>query len=305
MKNYLKNNIFGIDFKNPVMPASGTFNSGKEVNKIYDISELGAIMTKSVTLEPRKGNLHPRVCDTELGMLNAIGLANPGIDVFIDKDLPFLKTINTNIIINVTGKKINEFPEVIKKLETFDFIKGYEINASCPNVETGISYMANPEIFSELVRLCRQATLKPIIMKISPEGFNIIELAKIAEKCGANAITLINTIKGMRIDLSARKPFLANKFGGYSGPGIKPIALRYVYEVYENVKIPIIGVGGIQNEYDVLEYLMAGASLIQVGTSNFVDPLCMKKIISNLEKVLVKYNFKSISEAIGAAHDKK
>ncbi|MGH1411595.1 MAG: dihydroorotate dehydrogenase [Mycoplasma sp.] len=305
MNKKLSSNVFGIEFKNPIMPASGTFNSGKEVDKIYDISELGAVMTKSVTIDPRKGNAHPRVCDTELGMLNAIGLANPGVDFFINKDLPFLRTINTNIIINVTGKKISEFSEVIKKLEKYDFIDAYEINASCPNVETGISYMANEEIFSELIKLCRNATLKPIIVKISPEGFNVVELAKIAEKHGANGITLINTIKGMRIDLANRKPFLANKFGGYSGPGIKPIALRYVYEVYENVKIPIIGVGGIQNEYDVLEYLMAGASLVQIGTCNFIDPLCMKKIISNLEKVLVKYNFKSISEAIGAAHDKK
>jgi len=299
--------IFNNILKNPIMPASGTFNSGAEINHIfYDISVLGAIVTKSVTKEPRDGNDHPRVANADFGMLNAIGLANEGIDNFIKKDLKFLETKskNTKIIVSIAGHSISDFEYVIKKLNSYDFIMAYEINASCPNVKNGTSYMSNDKIFTELVNICKKSSKKPFIMKLSPEAYDIKKLSILAEKGGASAISLINTIPGTKINIYKRSPELGNKIGGFSGKGLKNISLRHVYEIYQLVNIPIIGIGGISNVYDVIEFLMAGATCVQIGTANFINPNIMDKIIKQLPDVMNELNVKNLSEIIGAANNK-
>lgn len=293
----------GLNLKNPIIPASGTFGFGEEVSKLYDLSILGGIMIKATTVEPRLGNDTPRVCEVYGGMLNAIGLANPGLDVVIEKKLPFLKQFDTEIIANVAGKCIEDYVEVARRISKEDVVKALELNISCPNVkEGGIAFGTNPDVAYEITKAVKAVSKKPVYVKLSPNVTNIVEMAKAVERGGADGITMINTLTGMRIDLKKGKPVLANKTGGFSGPAIKPIAIRMIYEVYKNVNIPIIGMGGVMNAEDVLEFLYAGASAVAVGTANLIDPYVCKKIIEDLPLVLKKYGFNSVEEAIGYAH---
>lgn len=296
----------GLDLKNPIIPASGTFGFGEEMAEIYDISILGSIMIKATTLEPRQGNNTPRVCEVYGGMLNAIGLANPGIDKVIEKKIPFLEKLNLPIIANVAGREVDEYVLVAKRISEFDCIKALEINISCPNVKHGgIAFGTNPEMVEDITRKIKAVSKKPVYIKLSPNVSDIVSIAKAAERGGADGITLINTLMGMRLDLKTGKPVLANTTGGFSGPAIKPVAIRMVYDCYKNVNIPIIGMGGIKDAYDVLEFLYAGASAVGIGTMNLVDPLICKKIIEDLPRVLKEYGFNSVKEAIGFAHKEK
>lgn len=302
----LSTKLPGLDLKNPIIPASGTFGFGEEMNEIYDISMLGSIMIKATTLEPRQGNATPRVCEVYGGMLNAIGLANPGIDKVIEKKIPFLEKLNLPIIANVAGREVDEYVEVAKRISEFDCIHALEINISCPNVKHGgISFGTNPDMVEDITRKIKAVSKKPVYIKLSPNVADIKEIAKAAERGGADGITLINTLMGMRLDLKTGKPVLANTTGGFSGPAIKPVAIRMVYECYKAVNIPIIGMGGVKDAYDVLEFLYAGASAVGVGTMNLIDPLVCKKIIEDLPRVLKEYGFNSVKEAIGFAHKEK
>ena len=298
-----KVNIAGIEFKNPVMTASGTFGSGMEYSEFVDLNALGAVVTKGVANVPWPGNPTPRVAEVYGGMLNAIGLQNPGVDVIMEKELPWLAQFDTEIIANVAGASEDEYIEVIKKLNDNAVVKAYELNISCPNVKHGgIGLGTDPKLAAHITKLAKEAAEKPVYVKLSPNVTNIVEIAKAVEEAGADGIVLINTLMGMRLDLKTGKPILANKTGGLSGPCVKPIAIRMVYQVYEAVKIPIIGVGGITCAEDVLEFLYAGAQAVEVGAQNFVDPYCCQKIIEDLPQVLKKYGLNSLEEAVGRSH---
>ncbi|MDF9824614.1 dihydroorotate dehydrogenase (NAD+) catalytic subunit [Breznakia sp. PF5-3] len=293
----------GLDLKNPIIPASGCFGFGREYAELYDLSVLGGIAIKSATLEKRYGNPTPRIAETPEGMLNAIGLQNPGVDAIIANELPWLATFDTQIIANVAGASEEEYIEVIKRLNANETVKAYELNISCPNVKHGgIGLGTDPTLAANITRMAKEVATKPVYVKLSPNVSNIVEIAKAVEAAGADGLVLINTLLGMRFDLHTGKPILANLTGGLSGPAIKPIALRMVYQVYKEVKIPIIGVGGICSAEDVLEFLYAGASAVQVGMYNFVDPYICPKIIEDLPKTLKKYGIKNIQEAIGRSH---
>lgn len=293
----------GLNLKNPIIPASGTFGFGEEVAELYDLSILGGIMVKATTVEPRLGNDTPRVAEVYGGMLNAIGLANPGLEKVIEKKLPFLEKYDTEVIANVAGKCLEDYVTVAKEISKQDVVKALELNISCPNVkEGGIAFGTNPEVAYEITKAVKAVSKKPVYVKLSPNVTNIVEMAKAVERGGADGITMINTLTGMRIDLKKGRPVLANKNGGFSGPAIKPVAIRMIYEVYKNVNIPIIGMGGVMDAYDVLEFLYAGASAVAVGTANLIDPYACKKIIEDLPRVLKEYGFNSITEAIGYAH---
>lgn len=293
----------GLDLKNPILPASGTFGFGEEFSKLYDLNILGGIVVKSVTLNERLGNKTPRVCETYGGMLNSIGLQNPGVDVFINEKIKFLEQYNIPIIVNVAGSSIEEYLEVVKKLNNIKNISCFELNISCPNVkEGGILFGSNKNLAYEITKKVRGVSLKPVYVKLSPNVTNIVEIAKSCEKAGSDGITMINTLMGMKIDLKKGRPFLNNKHGGLSGPCIKPIAIKMIYDVYENINIPIIGMGGISNSYDVLEFLYAGASAVCIGTMNFINPYICKNIIEELPNVLKEYGFNDIKEVIGYAH---
>lgn len=296
----MKVSIAGIEFKNPVTTASGTFGSGEEYSEFVNLSELGAVVTKGVSSVPWSGNPTPRIAETYGGMLNAIGLQNPGVDVFVARDIPFLKQFDTKIIVNVCGKTKEEYCEVVERLasQPVDLL---EINISCPNVaEGGIAFGQDPkcveEITSELKRLAKQ----PIIMKLSPNVTSIDECARAAEAGGADAVSLINTITGMQIDIEKQTFALANRTGGLSGPAIKPIAVRMVYQVAQAVKLPIIGMGGIMNAADAIEFLLAGATAISVGTANFINPEITKEIIDGIEDYMLRHRIKDIHDIIGA-----
>lgn len=291
--------IAGVNFQNPVTTASGTFGSGMEYSDFVDLNQLGAVTTKGVSNIPWPGNPTPRVAETYGGMLNAIGLQNPGIDVFIERDLPFLRKFNTKIIVNVCGKTTEDYCEVVERLSDCD-VDLLEINISCPNVkEGGISFgqCANSveSITKELKRLAKQ----PVIMKLSPNITDITETAKAAEAGGADGISLINTITGMKIDIHKRDFLLANRTGGLSGPAIKPIAVRMVYQVANAVKIPIIGMGGISTAEDAIEFLLAGATMVAVGTANFINPTATLEVIKGIENYMLKYGYQDINEIIG------
>lgn len=302
----LKIKLPGLNLKNPIIPASGTFGFGEEISEYYDLSILGGIMIKATTVEPRLGNDTPRVCEVYGGMLNAIGLANPGLDAVINKKLPLLAKYDTEIIANVAGKQIEDYVEVAKEISKCDVIKALELNISCPNVkEGGIAFGTDPKQAYEITKRVKEVSQKPVYVKLSPNVSNIVEMAKAVESAGADGITMINTLTGMRLDLKTGRPILANKTGGFSGPAIKPVAIRMVYEVYKNVNIPIIGMGGVMDAYDVLEFLYAGASAVAVGTANLIDPYACKKIIEDLPRVLKEYGFNDIKEAIGYAHRKE
>ncbi len=290
----------GLHLKNPIIPASGCFGFGREFAELYDLSLLGGIAIKSATPKERFGNPTPRIAETPMGMLNAIGLQNKGVDAIIEKELPFLSQYDTEIMANVAGACEEDYVEVIKKLNDQPVIKAYELNISCPNVKHGgIGLGTDPELAAHVTRMCKEAATKPVYVKLSPNVTDIVAIAKAVEQAGADGLVLINTLMGMRIDLKSGKPLLANKTGGLSGPAIKPVAIRMVYQVASAVSIPVIGVGGIRDAEDVLEFLNAGASAVEVGAQNFVDPYVCKKIIADLPHVLEKYGYSSIDEAIG------
>lgn len=295
----LKVKIAGVELNNPVMTASGTFGSGIEYSDYVDLNRLGAVVTKGVANVPWEGNATPRIAETYGGMLNAVGLQNPGIDVFVERDLPFLKKYDTKVIVNVCGKSTSDYVEVVERLadEAVDML---EINISCPNVkEGGIAFGQNPKSVEDITRAVKKVAKQPIIMKLSPNVTDITETAKAAEAGGADVLSLINTLTGMKIDINRRNFVLANKTGGLSGPAIKPIAVRMVYQVANAVNLPIIGMGGIMNVEDALEFIMAGATAVSVGTANFVNPLATMEIVQGLEEYLKKNNIEDINSLVG------
>ncbi|MCR5822912.1 MAG: dihydroorotate dehydrogenase [Lachnospiraceae bacterium] len=294
-----KINILGIEFKNPVTVASGTFGSGMEYGDIVDLNRLGAVTTKGVANVPWEGNPTPRVAETYGGMLNAIGLQNPGIDLFLERDIPFLKKYDTKIIVNVCGHAAEEYVEVVERLQNSS-VDALEINISCPNVKQGgIAFGTDPHLAEEVTKRIKTVAKQPVIMKLSPNVTNIAEMARAVEAGGADGVSLINTLTGMKIDVNRRKFLLANKTGGMSGPAVKPVAVRMVYEVHNAVKLPIIGMGGIQNAEDALEFMMAGASMVSVGTANFFNPRATLDVIEGLEEWCEKQGVKDINEIIG------
>jgi dihydroorotate dehydrogenase (NAD+) catalytic subunit len=295
-----KVNIAGVEFKNPVMTASGTFGSGMEYSEFVDLNCLGAVVTKGVANVPWEGNPTPRVCETYGGMLNAIGLQNPGIDVFIERDIPFLKKFDTRIIVNVCGRSVSDYVEVVEKLgdQPIDML---EINVSCPNVKHGgIAFGQDPNCLYDITREIKAKAKQPIIMKLSPNVTDIAEMAKAAEAAGSDAVSLINTITGMKIDIHKRTFALANKTGGLSGPAIKPVAVRMVYQVANAVKIPIIGMGGVSNADDVIEFMLAGATGVAVGAMNFVNPYTTAEAVKGIEAYMSRYNIENLSDIIGS-----
>lgn len=292
--------IAGVEFKNPVMTASGTFGSGMEYEDFVDLNQLGAVITKGVSNIPWEGNPTPRVAEVYGGMLNAIGLQNPGMDMFIKRDIPFLKQYDTKIIVNVCGKSTRDYVEVVERLAETE-VDLLEINVSCPNVKEGaIAFGQNAGVLYDITKTLKEKAKQPIIMKLSPNVTDITEMAKAAEAGGADAVSLINTLTSMKIDIHKRTFSLANKTGGLSGPAIKPIAVRMVYQVAGAVKIPIIGMGGIANADDAIEFILAGATAIAVGAANFYNPYATSEVIMGIEEYMKKYNVKNISELIHA-----
>lgn len=291
--------IAGVEFKNPVMTASGTFGSGMEYGEFVDLNKLGAVVTKGVALTPWPGNPTPRVCETASGMMNAIGLQNPGIDTFIERDLEFLKKYDTKVIVNVCGKSVEEYVGVVERLADTD-VDMLEINVSCPNVKEGaIAFGQNADMLYNVTKEIKSHAKQPIIMKLSPNVTDITEMAKAAEAAGSDALSLINTITAMKIDIYRRKFALANKTGGLSGPAIKPVAIRMVYQVAGAVKIPIIGMGGIASYEDAIEFMMAGATAVSVGAMNFHNPYTTEEVVSGIEKFMNEQNINDINEIIG------
>ena len=292
--------IAGVEFKNPVMTASGTFGSGMEYSDFVDLNKLAAVVTKGVANVPWPGNPTPRVAETYGGMLNAIGLQNPGIDVFIERDLAFLKNYDTKVIVNVCGKSVEDYIEVVEKLGDQDNVAMLEINVSCPNVKEGaIAFGQKADALMHITSEIKKKAKQPVIMKLSPNVTDITEMAKAAEAAGADAISLINTITGMKIDINRRKFALANKTGGLSGPAIKPVAVRMVYQAANAVKIPIIGMGGIASAEDALEFIMAGATAVAGGAMNFVNPYTTVETIEGIESFMKKNQVEDINSLIG------
>ena len=292
-------NIAGIELKNPVMTASGTFGSGMEYSEFVDLNCLGAVVTKGVANVPWPGNPTPRVAEVYGGMLNAIGLQNPGIDVFLERDLPFLAQYDTKVIVNVCGKTVEDYLEVVERLSDAP-VDMLEINVSCPNVKEGaIAFGQKADCLYDITSAIRKKAAQPVVMKLSPNVTDITEMARAAEAAGADAISLINTLTGMKIDIHRRSFVLANKTGGMSGPAVKPVAVRMVYQCAQAVKIPIIGMGGIMNAEDALEFIMAGASAVAVGCANFINPYATQEIVSGIEAFMEKEGVSDITELIG------
>ncbi|MCH5262863.1 MAG: dihydroorotate dehydrogenase [Lachnospiraceae bacterium] len=295
--------IAGVTFNNPVMTASGTFGSGMEYSDFVDLNRLGAVVTKGVANVPWPGNPTPRVAETYGGMLNAIGLQNPGIDVFVERDIPFLKKFDTKIIVNVCGKTVEDYLEVVERLadEPVDML---EINVSCPNVKEGaIAFGQKADCLYDITSRIKSKAKQPVIMKLSPNVTDITEMAKAAEAAGADALSLINTITGMKIDIHRRKFALANKTGGLSGPAVKPVAVRMVYQAAHAVNIPIIGMGGIANGEDAVEFLLAGASAVAVGAMNFVNPYATVQVVEGIEDYMKRYGIENVTDLIGAVEE--
>ena len=296
----MKVNLAGVELKNPVMTASGTFGSGAEYGEMVDLNGLGAVVTKGVANVPWPGNPTPRIAETYGGMINAIGLQNPGIDVFAKRDIPFLKQYDTKIIVNVCGRTTEDYVEVVERLgdEPVDML---EINISCPNVkEGGIAFGQDPKAVEAITREVKKHAKQPVIMKLSPNVTDITVMAKAAEAGGADVISLINTLTGMKIDINRRTFAVANKTGGLSGPAVKPVAVRMVYQAANAVKIPIIGMGGIMNAEDALEFILAGATAVSVGTANFHNPNATAGVVSGIESYMKKYNVEDINDLVGA-----
>lgn len=294
-----KVNIAGVEFKNPVMEGSGTFGSGAEYSEFVDLNGLGAVVTKGVANVPWPGNPTPRIAETYSGMLNAIGLQNPGIDVFIKRDIPFLKQFDTKIVVNVCGKTTEDYIEVVERLADTD-VDMLEINISCPNVkEGGIAFGQNPKAAEEITKAVKKYAKQPVIMKLSPNVTDITEMAKAVEAGGADAVSLINTLTGMKIDVHKRAFALANKTGGVSGPAIKPIAVRMVYQTANAIKLPIIAMGGISTAEDAIEFILAGATAVAVGTANFINPTVTMEIAEGIEKYMERYGFENVKDMVG------
>lgn len=293
--------IAGVTFKNPVMTASGTFGSGMEYGEFVDLSRLGAVVTKGVANVPWEGNPTPRVAEVYGGMLNAIGLQNPGIDVFMERDIPFLKQYDTRIIVNVCGRTVEDYVEVVERLGEEPAVSMLEINVSCPNVKEGaIAFGQKADALYSITEEIKKHAGQPVIMKLSPNVTDITEMAKAAEAAGADALSLINTITGMKIDIHKRRFALANKTGGMSGPAIKPIAVRMVYQAAHAVKIPIIGMGGIATAEDAVEFLLAGASAVSIGAMNFVNPYTTVEVVEGIESYMRQYNVENVTDLTGA-----
>ncbi|MBT0654132.1 dihydroorotate dehydrogenase [Geomobilimonas luticola] len=293
--------IAGIKLRNPVMTASGTFGYGAEFARYMDLESIGAIITKGLSIRPKAGNATPRIVETPGGMLNAIGLQNVGIDAFIADKVPFLRTISTPVIVNVYGNTLDEYGELAGRLDRIPEVAGLEVNISCPNVKQGgIVFGTDPAAAYEVVKMVRDATIKPVIVKLSPNVTDVVTMAHSCADAGADALSLINTLTGMAIDLAKRKPVLANITGGLSGPAIKPVALRMVWQVARAVKLPIIGIGGIMSATDALEFMLAGATAIQVGTANFLDPTAAQTIARDMERYLAEQGIADVKELIGA-----
>jgi len=293
-------NIAGIKMKNPVMVASGTFGSGKDYEDFMNLGDIGAIIAKSVTLKPRDGNPPPRICETPSGMLNTIGLQNSGIDIFIKEDLPYLSKFKVPVIVNIAGESVDEYAQLAKRLSDIPGISGIEVNISCPNVKQGgMQFGVDPKLTAEVISAVRKATKLPVIAKLSPNVTDIKLIAKAAETAGADAISAINTVLGMAIDINSRRPKLSMVVGGLSGPAIKPIAVRMVHEIYKTVKVPVIGIGGIMDAADAIEFILAGASAVQVGTGNFVNPKAAVDIAEGIKKYLIANKLESIKDLVG------
>lgn len=303
MDERLRVELPGLNLKNPVMPASGCFGFGREFAELYDLSVLGAVIMKAATEHKKFGNPTPRVAETPSGMLNAIGLQNPGVDVIMEREIPWLKQYDTCIIANVAGNSTDDYVRTAEKISRADGVCAIELNISCPNVkEGGIAFGTNPRVAEELTAAVKKVSAVPVYVKLSPNVTDITEIARAVEAGGADGISMINTLLGMRLDLKSAKPIIANKTGGLSGAAIKPVAVRMIYQVYQAVNIPIIGMGGVRTAEDVLELMYAGASAVAVGTANFTNPYACPEIIENLPAVMDKYGIKDIKDAIGRAH---
>ena len=299
----LKVNLAGIEMDNPIIPASGTFGYGYEFAELYDINILGTFSFKGTTKDPRFGNPTPRIAECREGMINAVGLQNPGVEKVISEELPKLrKCFNKKVMANVSGFSVEDYAYTCKMLDKCDEIGWFEVNVSCPNVHGGgMSFGTSPEAAAEVTRAVKAVTTKPVFIKLSPNVTDIVAIAKACEAAGADGISLINTLLGMRINLANKKPIIANKMGGFSGPAIFPVAVRMVYQVAHAVKIPVIGMGGVSTAEDVIELMMAGATAVEVGAQNLVDPYACKRIIEDLPHVMEKYGIKSLREIIGRA----
>lgn len=297
-------NLSGLELDNPIIPASGTFGYGHEFAELYDINILGSFSFKGTTVEPRFGNPTPRIAECTSGLINSVGFQNPGVEKVITEELPKLKKcFNKKVIANVYGFSPEEFTECCKRLDTQEQVGILEVNISCPNLHKGgANYGTDEDSAYQITKLIKQSTTKPVYVKLTPNVTDIVSIAKACEEAGADGLSLINTLFGMRIDVARRKPVIANKMGGFSGPAIFPVALRMVYQVYEAVKIPIIGIGGISSAKDVIEMMLAGASAVEVGSANLVDPYACKKIVEDLPKEMEKYNIQSLKSIIGGAH---
>ncbi|MBW2013647.1 MAG: dihydroorotate dehydrogenase [Deltaproteobacteria bacterium] len=299
-KNNMHVNIGGIELKNPVMTASGTFGYAREFEKLIDLNRLGAVIVKGLSLEPSRGNPPPRIVETPCGMLNAIGLENVGLEAFVKEKLPVLKMIEPPVFVNIYGKSIADYAELASRLEDIEEVSGIEVNISCPNVTCGgMAFGAYPKSAAQVVRAVRKRTTRPLMIKLSPNVTDITEIARSVEGEGADSISLINTITGMAIDIETRRPKLANITGGLSGPAIRPVALRMVWQVAQVVNVPVIGVGGIMTAKDALEFLIAGAVAVQVGTANFINPHATIDIIEGIEAFLVEKNITDLADIIG------
>lgn len=300
----LKTELCGIELDNPLIPASGTFGFGYEFAEIYDINCLGSFSFKGTTKDARFGNPTPRIAECKDAMINSVGLQNPGVENVIKNELPKLrKCFFKPVMANVSGFSVDEYVYTVEKLDKEEGIGWFEVNVSCPNVHGGgMSFGTSPEAAAEVTRAVKKVTSKPVIVKLSPNVTDIVSIAKACEEAGADGISLINTLLGMKIDLKTKKPVIANKMGGFSGPAIKPVAIRMVYQVYDAVKIPIVGGGGVATAEDVIEMMLAGASAVEVGAQNLVDPMACPKIIADLPRVMEKYGIKNLNEIIGGAH---
>ena len=296
--------LCGTQMDNPIIPASGTFGYGYEFAELYDINCLGTFSFKGTTKDPRFGNPTPRIAECPAGMINAVGLQNPGVEKVIGEELPKLKEcFSKPVMANVSGFAVEDYAYTCEKLDKCDQVGWLEVNVSCPNVHGGgMSFGTNPEAAAEVTRAVKAVTTKPVIIKLSPNVTDIVSIAKACEEAGADGISLINTLLGMRIDLKTKKPVIANKMGGFSGSAIFPVAVRMVYQVYEAVNIPIVGMGGVSSAEDVIEMMLAGATAVQVGAANLVDPFACRDIINNLPSVMEKYGIKDLKEIIGGAH---
>lgn len=305
MVSGMKVDLCGLTLDNPVIPASGTFGFGYEFAEIYDINILGTFSFKGTTKEPRFGNPTPRIAETPSGMINSVGLQNPGIDAVINEELPKLqKCFHKPVIANISGFSVDEYKYCCERIDKEDSVGIIEVNVSCPNVHNGgMSFGTSAEAAAEVTRAVKSVTTKPVFIKLTPNVTDIVSIAKACEDAGADGISMINTMLGMRVDLRTKKPIIANKMGGFSGSAILPVALRMVYQVYEAVKIPIIGMGGVSSAEDVIEMMLCGATAVQVGAANLIDPFACKKIIENLPNVMAKYNIENLHDIIGAAHN--